>query len=118
MCDFSKFIKGVRLSCEKENPTRILADAVSQAAAIQKIIHINQERDRLQYECERLMLLQRLYPTKKVSENLRHRQERLSQCEQALHQLGNDVIGDESQVAAVDIGRKRLEEERRKFKGY
>lgn len=115
MDDFSEFIKGVRLSYDKESPLRKLADAISQANNLQKVIYLNGERDRLQSECKLLILMQQLYPTIDVSRDLRLRHDLLNQCEQALNQLGNNVITDESQVTAADIERKILEEERRKL---
>ena len=55
-----------------------------------------------------LIFIKQLYPTIDVSGNLRIKQEQLNYCEQALNQLGNDVITDESQVSATDMERKRL----------
>lgn len=118
MDEFSKFIKCVRLSYDKENPVRKVADAISQATTLQKIMYINSERDRLQSECQLLILTQQLYPTIDVSGDLRLRQELLNQCEQALNQLGNDVMNDETQVTTADIERKVLEEERRKYNRF
>ncbi|MDE6234392.1 MAG: hypothetical protein K2M56_01410 [Muribaculaceae bacterium] len=62
--------------------------------------------------------MKQLTPTIDMSWDLRRRQELMNQCEQALNQLGNDVITDESQVSAADMERKRLEEERRKFNRF
>ena len=62
--------------------------------------------------------MEQLNPTIDVSGDLRRRQELLNQCEQALNQLGNDVIIDESQVSAADMERKRLEQERRKLNRF
>ena len=117
MDEFSKFIKSVRLSYDKENPVRKVADAISQTTTLQKIMYINSERDRLQSECQLLILTQQLYPTIDVSGDLRLRQELLNQCEQALNQLGNDVMNDETQVTTADIERKVLEE-RRKYNRF
>lgn len=115
MDDFSEFIKGIRLSYDKESPIRKLADTVSKANTLQKAIYLNGERDRLQSECRLLILMQQLYPTIDVSGDLRFRQELLNQCVQLLNQLGSDAIIDETQVTVADIGRKRLEEERNQY---
>jgi len=115
MDDFSKFIKVVRLSYDKESPIRKLADAVSKANTLQKAIYLNGERDRLQSECRLLILMQQLYPTIDVSRDLRFRQELRNQCLQLLNQVGSDAIIDETQVTVADIGRKRLEEERNQY---
>ena len=118
MDEFSEFIKSVRLSYDKENPVRKVADAISQATTLQKIMYINNERDRLQAECKLLILTQQFYPNIDVSGDLRLRQDLLNQCEQALNQLGNDVMNDETLVTAADIERKRLEDERRKLNRF
>lgn len=115
MDDFSEFIKGIRLSYDKESPIRKLADAVSKANTLQKAIYLNGERDRLQSECRLLILMQQLYPIIDVSGDLRFRQELLNQCVQQLNQLGCDIIIDETQVTVADIGRKRLEAERNQY---
>lgn len=115
IADFSKFVKVVRLSYDKESPIRKLADAVSKTNTLQKAIYLNGERDRLQSECRLLILMQQLYPAIDVSGDIRFRQELLNQCVQLLNHLGNDGIIDEIQVTVADIGRKRLEEERNKY---
>lgn len=51
MDDFSKFIKDVRLTYDKEILIRKEADAISTANILQKAIYLNGERDRLQSEC-------------------------------------------------------------------
>jgi hypothetical protein len=56
MDDFSKFIKDIRLSYDKESPIRKVVDAISQANTLQKVIYLNSERDRLQSECNSLIL--------------------------------------------------------------
>ncbi len=47
MDDFSKFIKDVRLTYDKESLIRKMADAISTANTLQKVIYLNGERDRL-----------------------------------------------------------------------
>lgn len=108
MDEFSKFIKGVRLSYDKESPIRKVADAISQTNILQKVIYLNSERDRLQSECNSLILMKQLFPTIDISGDLRFRQELLNQCGQLLNQLGSDVITDETQIIVTDIKRKGL----------
>lgn len=86
-----------------------MVDAISQANTLQKVIYLNSERDRLQSECNSLVLMKQLFPAIDISEDLRFRQELLNQCGQLLNQLGSDVITDETQITAADIERKRLE---------
>ena len=85
---------------------------------LQKVIYLNSERDRLQSECNSLILMKKLFPTIDISEDLRFRQELLNQCGLLLNQLGSDVITDETQITAADIERKRLEEQRGKQNPY
>ena len=118
MDNFSEFIKSVRLSCDKESPIRKFADVVSTADALTKVSFLNGLRDKLQSDCRWFILMKQLNPMIDVSGELRLRQELLNQCEQALNQLGNDVITDESQVSAADMERKRLEEERRRLNRF
>lgn len=118
MDDFSKFIKDIRLSYDKESPIRKVVDAISQANTLQKVIYLNSERDRLQSECNSLILMKQLFPAIDISEGLRFRQELLNQCGQLLNQLGSDVITDETQITAADIERKRLEGHRGKQNQY
>ncbi len=87
MDDFSEFIKGVRLSYDKESPIRKLADAISQANNLQKAIYLNGEHDRLQSEYKLVILTQQMNSAIDVSGELRLRQELLNQCGQALNQL-------------------------------
>lgn len=108
MDEFSKFIKDVRLSYDKESPIRKVADTISQANTLQKVIYLNSERDRLQSECNSLILMKQLFPAIDISGDLRFRQKLLNQCGQLLNQLGSDVITDETQITAVDIKRKGL----------
>lgn len=86
-----------------------MVDAISQANTLQKVIYLNSERDRLQSECNSLVLMKQLFPAIDISEDLRFRQELLNQCGQLLNQLWSDVITDETQITAADIERKRLE---------
>lgn len=118
MDNFSEFIKAVRLSCDEESPIRKFADAISQANTLQKVIYLNSERDRLQSECNSLILMKQLFPAIDISEDLRFRQKLLNQCGQLLNQLGSDVITDETQITAADIERKRLEDQRGKQNPY
>lgn len=109
MDGFSKFIKDIRLSYDKESPIRKVVDAISQANTLQKVIYLNSERDRLQSECNSLILIKQLFPAIDISEDLRFRQELLNQCRQLLNKLGSDVITDETQIIAADIKRKGLD---------
>ena len=109
MDDFSEFIKAVRLTYDKESLIRKVADAVSTADILQKIIYLNSERRRLQSECNSLILIKQLFPNIDISGDLRFRQELLNQCGQLLNQLGSDVITDETQIIAADIKRKGLD---------
>ncbi|ROS97274.1 hypothetical protein EEL40_07310 [Muribaculaceae bacterium Isolate-083 (Janvier)] len=118
MDNFSEFIKSVRLSCDKESPIRKFADFISTADTLTKVSSLNALRDKLQSDYRWLIYIKQLYPTIDVSGNLRIKQEQLNYCEQAINQLGNDVITDESQVSAADMERKRLEEERRKLNRF
>lgn len=118
MDNFSEFIKSVRLSCDKESPIRKFADAVSTTDTLTKVSSLNALRDKLQSDYRWLIFIKQLYPTIDVSRDLRFRQELLKQCDQALNQLGNEVMTDESQVSAADMERKRLEEERRKLNRF
>lgn len=113
-CDFPEFIKAVRLSYDKESPIRKFADAVSKADTMQKVIYLNGERGRLQSEYNLLLLIKQLNPNINISEELRFRQDLLNKCGVLLNQIGNDVIADETQIAAVDIERKRMEDQRGK----
>lgn len=108
MDDFSKFIKDIRLSYDKESPIRKVVDAISQANTLQKVIYLNSERDRLQSECNSLIFREQLFPAIDISGDLRFRQELLNQCGQLLNQLGSDMITDETQITASDIKRKGL----------
>lgn len=108
MDDFSKFIKDIRLSYDKESPIRKVVDAISKANTLQKVIYLNSERDRLQSECNSLILMKQLFPAIDISGNLRFRQELLNQCGHLLNQLGSDMITDETQITASDIKRKGL----------
>lgn len=108
MDDFSKFIKDIRLSYDKESPIRKVVDAISQANTLQKVIYLDSERDRLQSECNSLMLMKQLFPAIDISGDLRFRQELLNQCGQLLNQLGSNMITDETQITASDIKRKGL----------
>lgn len=114
MDDFSKFIKDIRLSYDKESPIRKVADAISTANTLQKVIYLNGERDRLQSECNYLLFIKQLSPAIDISGDLRLRQEPLNQIRQLLNQLGNDALTDETQITAADMERKRLEEQRGK----
>ena len=67
MDDFSKFIKDIRLSYDKESPIRKVVDAISQANTLQKVIYLNSERDRLQSECNSLILMKQLFPAIDIS---------------------------------------------------
>ena len=118
MDEFSEFIKNVRLSNDKESPIRKLADVVSTADTLKKVSFLNALRDKLQSDYRWLMFIKQLYPTIDVSGDLRIKQEQLNYCEQAINQLGTDVMTDETQVTAADIERKRLEEERRKLNRF
>lgn len=118
MDDFSEFIKSVRLSYDKETPIRKFADVVSKADTLKKVLFLNAVRDKLQSDCKWLILMKQLNPTIDVSGDLSLIQVLLSQCEQALNQLGNNVITDESQVTATDIERKILADEKRKLNRY
>lgn len=118
MDDFSKFIKDVRLTYDKESLIRKVADAISTANTLQKVIYLNGERDRLQLECNSLILIKQLFPAIDISGDLRFRQELLNQCGQLLNQLGRDMITDETQITASDIERKRLEDQRGKHNPY
>ena len=118
MDEFSEFLKSVRLSCDKESPIRKFADVVSTADTLTKVSALNALRDKLQSDYIWLTFIKQLYPTIDVSGDLRIKQEQLNYCEQALNQLREDVITDESQVSASDIERKRLEEERRKLNRF
>lgn len=118
MDDFSEFIKAVRLSYDEESPIRKLADAVSKADTLQKVIYLNSERRRLQSECNLLIQINQLTPTIDVSEALRNRLDLINQCRWLLVQMGNDVVADEAQITAVDIERKRLEDQYRKQNPY
>lgn len=97
---------------------RKVADVVSTLDTLKKVSFLNALRDKLQSDCRWLIFMKQLYPTIDVSGDLRLKQEQLNHCEQALNQLGNDVITDESQVSAADMERKRLEEARRKLNRY
>ena len=90
MDKFSKFIKDVRLTYDKE-------------------IYLNRERSRLQSECNLLIQINQLNPAIDISGDLRLRQELLNQIGSLLNQMGNDVVADEAQITAVDIERKNLE---------
>lgn len=114
MDDFSKFIKDIRLSYDKESPIRKVADAISIANTLQKVIYLNGERDRLQSECNYLLFIKQLSPAIDLSGDLRLRQELLNQIRQLLNQLGNDALTDETQITAADMERKRLQEQRGK----
>lgn len=109
MDKFSKFIKDVRLTYDKESLIRKVADAVSTADTLQKVIYLNRERSRLQSECNLLIQINQLNPVIDISGDLRLRQELLNQIGSLLNQMGNDVVADEAQITAVDIERKNLE---------
>lgn len=115
---FSKFIKDVRLTYDKESLMRKVADAISTANTLQKVIYLNGERDRLQSECNWLLFIKQLSPAIDVSGDLRFRQELLHQIGRLLNQLGNDALVDETQITAADIERKRLEDQRGKQNPY
>ena len=74
MDNFSKFVKDVRLTYDKESLIRKVADAVSTADILQKIIYLNSERRRLQSECNSLILIKKLFPNIDISGDLRFRQ--------------------------------------------
>lgn len=109
MDDFSKFVKDVRLTYDKESLIRKVADAVSTVDILQKIIYLNSERSRLQSECNLLIQINHLNPAIDISGDLRLRQELLNQIGCLLDQMGKDVLADEAQITAVDLERKNLE---------
>ena len=118
MDNFSEFIKSVRLSCDKESPIRKFADVVSTADTLTKVSSLIALRDKLQSDYRWLIFIKQLYPTIDVLGDLRIKHEQLNYCEQAINQLGDDVMTDETQVTAADMERKRLEEARRKLNQY
>ena len=87
MDDFSKFVKDVRLTYDKESLIRKVADAVSTADILQKIIYLNSERSRLQSECNLLIQINHLNPAIDISGDLRLRQELLNQIGCLLDQM-------------------------------
>ena len=103
MDDFSKFIKDVRLTYDKESLIRKVADAISTANTMQKVIYLNGERNRLQSECNWLSFINKLSPAIDISDDFRLRQELLNQIRQLLSQIGNDVLTDEMQITATNI---------------
>ncbi len=108
MDDFSKFIKNVRLTYDKESLIRKVADAISTANTMQKVIYLNGERNRLQSECNWLLFINQLFPAIDIFGDFSLRQELLNQIRQLLSQIGNDVLTDETQITAADIKRKGL----------